>query len=791
MDELNNQYDKVKSAEQAIRQGKTRLDPAANAEHTSQRVTWNYDPAKYRISKEEAAALTGSVDRFIKEFSAKTKPQTSAMEQAQAQMDAAPQVQPALQQETEAAFDALLQQAKAETVKAQQQSHLAQGQTVYADTQPQSAHHPAAPISPVSTETQRTQGGTHHGVVQSEQAPVKEGELSGLMDEYMRVMNDEDDEERGGRFRRRRKERKREKARAQQNLPLTPPRAPVPQAPVVPFEAPQPEPELPQNFLAPEDAFEIPEEVVAPIEEDVFDIPEEVVAPMEEDAFDIPEEVVAPVEEDAFDIPEKVVAPMEEDAFDIPEEVVAPVEEDAFDIPEEVVAPVEEATFDIPEGVVAPVEEDAFDIPEEVVAPVEADAFDIPEEVVAPAEEDAFDAPEAVAEPEEEVIEPAEMFDETTEEAVEIEDAFEFPEEFLMPEIEEIVPVEEFTEEPTESADALLPPEDVFQEEPQAVEADAAPQEDAVVDPDKLFSDLPQDAAAEEPYAPQMVDLSDLAEDDEVFSQEPTYPTQFEDVTSYSAQIDPDDRFVPAEETPEAEPAAEEAAVPELTETPDETPDAPQESAEEATAAPVKKRKEHRFLRGIGKFFCTILLIVSLLATAVVALIGTVLDINSGEPVVGNYYLFTAANSYEGTAVDEGDLVLCQKTSAIPNDTGVVYVVEGQTKSFSFGVKRSEYIDATRNNLMIYDVSGVTVTETHLLGTVMQTLPHIGTYARYIIDRFIPLISGCGALDVLFILLLILLSHRKREYEDEPLEETETPELPQAPEQDDLFGDIG
>ena len=773
LDELNNQYDKVKSAEQAIRQGKTRLDPGENAEHTSQRVTWNYDPAKYRVSKEEAAALTGSVDRFIKEFSAKTKPQHSAMEQAQAQMDAAPQVQPELQQETAAAFDALLQQAKAETVKARQHS---QAQTVYSDPQPQqSTHHPAAPISPVSTEAQRTQGGIHHGVVQSEQAPVKEGELSGLMDEYMRVMNDEDEEERGGRFRRRRKERKREKARTQQEMPLTPPDTPVPQVPVVPFNAAQPEMELPQDFLAPEDAFEIPEAVVAPVEEDAFDVPEEVVAPVEEDAFDIPEEVVAPVEEDVFDIPEEVIAPVEEDAFDMPEEVVAPVEEDTFDLPEEVVAPVEEDAFEIPEEVVAPVEEDVFDMPEEVDASIE----------------DVYAAPEEDAEPEEEVSEPAEMFDETTEEAVEIEDAFEFPEEFLMPEIETVVPVEEFTQATADSAAELPVPEDVFADEPQPAEADAAPEETAVVDPDRLFSDPPQDAADDEPYTPQMVDLSDLPEDDEVFSQAPTYPTQFEDVTSYSAQIDPEDRFVPAEEAPEAEPDAEAAAVPELTETPDEMPAVPQKSAEEAPAAPVKKRKEHRLLRGIGKFFCTIILIVSLLATAVVALIGTVLDINSGEPVVGNYYLFTAGNSYEGTAVDEGDLVLCQKTSAIPNDTGVVYVVEGQTKSFSFGVKRSEYIDAARNNLMIYDVSGVTVTETHLLGTVMQTVPQVGTYVRYIIDHFIPLISGCGALDVLLILLLVLLSRRKREYEDEPLEETEAPEIPQASEQDDLFGDIG
>ena len=833
MDELNNQYDKVKSADQAIKQGQRRLGAGADAGEGPQRVTWNYDPAKYRVSKEEAAALTGSVDRFIKEFSAKEKPHTSAIEQAQEALETSEQTPPKMTQDTAAAFDALLAQAKAETARASQQARQPAAPLDAQDAP--AARHPAAPIAPVADEA---------AAAQTAAGSVKEGELSGLMDEYMRVMTDEDENERGGRFRRRRKDRRHGRdagLSSAQTAPVSPP-------PVVPFGVP--EFEAPVDYLAPEDEFVVPEEVVAPVE-DAFDLPEEVVAPVE-DAFDIPEEVVAPAEDD-LDLPEEVVAPVEDD-FDLPEEVVAPVEdafdlpaevvapaEDAFDLPEEVVAPVEDAfevpeevvaptedVFDLPEEVVAPVE-DAFEVPEEVVAPVE-DAFDLPEEVIAPAEdefdlpeevvapaEDAFEVPEEAAipekdaydVPEEAAIPEADACEMPEEPAQAEEDAapapqpeepflqeFEIPEEFLMPVAFEFPQAEEASQEeviiPTEE-DACDAPEeaalseDAFDEDGDTVRPEddladgpddfTAPPEDdeAVVDPTRLFPGAQTEEAPEEaaPAAPQMVDLSDLPEDDAVYAQAPTYPMSFEDVTSYSGTADPEDRFVPIADLSEPEapaPAAEPA--PELDEAPQEEP-----------AAPQKQKKEHRFLRGLGKFFCAILLIVSLLATATVVLVGHVLGINTGEPTVGSYYLFTANHSYEGTGVDEGDLVLCQKTTAIPNDTGVVYMLEGESASFSFGVKLSDRVDSARN-VLIYDVSGVQVTEKNLLGTVMQTVGQVGSYIRYIIDHFNLLIAGCAALDVLWILFLILLSRRRKD------DAQELPEEAASAEQTDLFNDI-
>ena len=183
LDDLNNQYDKVKSADQAIKQGRSKLGANVSPGQGVQRVTWNYDPAKYRVSKEEAAELTGSVDRFIKEFSTRQKPQASALELARESLESTEQ--PQLQQDTAAAFDALLERAKAETSRAVQQA-----QEPPAAAQPLTDVQPQPPVDAAA----------HHSAYQSAGGQVKEGELSGLMDEYMSVMNDEDESERGGRF---------------------------------------------------------------------------------------------------------------------------------------------------------------------------------------------------------------------------------------------------------------------------------------------------------------------------------------------------------------------------------------------------------------------------------------------------------------------------------------------------------------------------------------------------------------------------------------------------------------
>ena len=278
LDELKQAYDKAKAEQQASRPAPAAPQPPKPAAPQPTAPARSIaDTVRARENKE---ALSGAVDDFIKQFSAQEPaPQQSVYAKAQQTAETREtQARQELEQEAQRAFDDVLSFPEIKT----------------------------GPLEPP----------VYHRYTH-EEAPIKEGDLSGLMDEYIAVMTDQNGEEDNRRsFLRRRKERK--KSRHQQSaesevsndlfdLPESAPVSdPVEPPPVVPYMPPV---EIPvEEPVAP---AEIPvEEPVAPVEIPV----EEPVAPVE-----LPfEEPVAPVE-----IPvEEPVAPIE-----IPfEEPVAPVE---------------------------------------------------------------------------------------------------------------------------------------------------------------------------------------------------------------------------------------------------------------------------------------------------------------------------------------------------------------------------------------------------------------------------------------------------------------------------------
>jgi hypothetical protein len=320
LDELNQAYDKAKAQQPVSRPAPAAPQPPQPAPQP----TPGRSIADAVRAQESKQALSGAVDDFIKEFSTKeTAPQSAYSQAQQTAQETGAQASREIAQETQQAFDDVLSFPEIKT----------------------------KPLEPP----------VYHRYTPPEEAPIKEGDLSGLMDEYIAVMTDQNGEEEENRrsFLRRRKERKKSKqtqaADSEAAADLFDVPEPEPVSPVVPPVAPV---EIP--FEEPVAPIEIPfEEPVAPVEIPV----EEPVAPVE-----IPvEEPVAPAE-----IPfEEPVAPIE-----IPfEEPVAPVE-----IPvEEPVAPVE-IPFEEP---VAPIE-----VPfEEPAAPEASPAEEpvVPEE--APAEE--------------------------------------------------------------------------------------------------------------------------------------------------------------------------------------------------------------------------------------------------------------------------------------------------------------------------------------------------------------------------------------------------------------------
>ena len=289
LDELKQAYDKVKAEQQAARPAQDApqppVPPATQPPRPEHPIA---DAVRARENKE---ALSGAVDDFIKQFSSQDPaPQQSVY--AKAQETAATRetlAKQELEQEAQRAFDDVLSFPEIKT----------------------------GPLEPP----------VYHRYTH-EEAPIKEGDLSGLMDEYIAVMTDQNGEgEDDSRlsFLRRRKERR--KSRHQQpepevsgdlsDLPEPEPAfRPVEQPPVVPYVPPVDVPVAPVEipFEEPVAPVEIPfEEPVAPVE-----IPfEEPVAPAE-----IPfEEPAAPIEV-PFAEPEASAEPPVEAPVAPPEPVV-------------------------------------------------------------------------------------------------------------------------------------------------------------------------------------------------------------------------------------------------------------------------------------------------------------------------------------------------------------------------------------------------------------------------------------------------------------------------------------
>ena len=240
LDELNQAYDKAKAQQPVSRPAPAAPQPpqpAPKAQPTPGRSI--ADAVRAQESKQ---ALSGAVDDFIKEFSTKeTAPQSAYSQAQQTAQETGAQASREIAQETQQAFDDVLSFPEIKT----------------------------KPLEPP----------VYHRYTPPEEAPIKEGDLSGLMDEYIAVMTDQNGEEEENRrsFLRRRKERKKSKQT----------QAADSEAAADLFDVPEPEPVSP--VVPPVAPVEIPfEEPVAPVEIPV----EEPAAPVEI----LFEEPVAPAE---------------------------------------------------------------------------------------------------------------------------------------------------------------------------------------------------------------------------------------------------------------------------------------------------------------------------------------------------------------------------------------------------------------------------------------------------------------------------------------------------------------
>ena len=754
LDELNQAYDKAKVQKAAPPAAPT---PPAPPTPQPQR------PAQHSIAdtvraRENTQAISGAVDDFIKQFSAKeTAPQSAYAQAAQTTQAKETQVRQELAQETKQAFDDVLSFPEIKTTP------------------------PEPPVY---------QRYTH------EEAPIKEGDLSGLMDEYIAVMTDQNGEEEKRRsFLHRRKNRKKDKQpqhtdteTAADLFDLPEPAAPaVPQPPVVSYQPPVETPPVVPPYVppvappaAPVEAPVAPMEIpVAPVEIPVeapvapVEIPVEApVAPVE-----IPfEEPVTPVEIPVEEPVAPAEIPFEEPVtpVEIPvEEPVAPAEK-PFEAP---VAPVEipvEAPVtpvEIPvEAPVAPVE-----IPiEEPVAPVEIPVeapvapVEIPVEApVAPAEI-PVEAPVAPAEiPVEAPVAPVEIPVEApvapVEIPVEAPVAPAAPETSAMPQMPAYTPYHSPLE--AQRVDIASMPEPVRTEKKPKRVINMEPE--PVFDPHRLFADLDDEPEApavppampEEAPAAFVPAAAEAAPQPEAAVPAPVeaapaapVPQQFEDVASYSDEAR-EDRFIPQEAAAEAEPAPAPVEVPEQD---DDFDLAALDLQQEIVIRPSK-------VKVFFKIIVALLIILSLLATAAVGMVKLVLNINTGKSAFGDYYFFAVSNEYANVNIHSGDLVLAKRQTPVQLGETAVYV-DPDTRSFSFGKNDASSADPEIYNALIYNLSGIAVREENVLGVVQKTVPQGGMVVRMILNDFYTYLGACAGAFVFFLLIRVLFLRKKRRY---------------------------
>ena len=840
LDDFDRAFHSAVSAEQTIEKEKTKI---ADAEAPAAAPLFASTAAPTDAAAEEAPALlqnsmddvrahaqsakelSGAVADFEKTFHA-AGAHGDALGEAQQLLEQSEPVTPAQQaairEETDAAFEEVLNRS------AQPQPIQPQPMPAPQPIQPQPipAPQPIQPQpmpAPQPIQPQPVQTAYHEPAHPG--APVKEGDLSGLMDDYYNVMNDESGEDPdGGRrsFRQRRRDRKRaskERADAaytyhpeetatefygmpqqptqqpypvqqpvQQPYPVQPPmQQPYPVQPPVqqpypvqpPMQQPYPaqpvEPEpVPQNNAQDWNA----DPLVTAANNYLFDAAQpqaetdepEIVTPVEEI---VPVEEFAPIEAPEEAAIEEDFTPAEAPAEDAIEEDFAPAEAPAEDAIEEDFAPVEAPAEDAIEEDFAPVEAPAEDAIEEDFAPAEAPAEAAIEEDFAPAEApvltDDFFTPAAGWMPQS-IFDPTRLFADAAVDVpvADAEPENETPDETPDAELtyEQIAHVPEY-----HSFDVKLdlPSFPTFEElkAKEAAEREALLAAQTAPVQKETFVPPAEPQYVPEPPAPPTPQVS--------------VPT-FEDINSYSdAYADQPNEMVPPAPVPDPVPAPQEetVAVP-ADEVPQPAPvyeppvppmpmPVPPEAPVPPAPAPqddfelgaIPIRQEVRRRHRVGRFFGRLLLTLLFLVTFVLTV------------VVGLGNLLLGINT--GNATLGGKYIFTASFDYPQADVHSGDLVICKSPSIVKDGESVIYMDSTSRNFSYgskeadikigkdrgYRVSGTEIKENDLLAVVETTVPKVGTFVKFATSNFTVVFAVLAGVTLLLFMIL-LFSRRKR-----------------------------
>lgn len=188
----------------------------------------------------------------------------------------------------------------------------------------------------------------------------------------------------------------------------------------------------------------------------------------------------------------------------------------------------------------------------------------------------------------------------------------------------------------------------------------------------------------------------------------------------------------------------------------------PEEDVQEE-AAPVKKKKKNVFLQVILMF----ILLAVLICAVGMSLLKVVVGVDSGNAFIDKYYVFTADDTYENAKVNEGDLVITENKMPAENDAFAY--ADSQSEEIIYALKGTQISDEM---FMAHSENQVElINESSVRGTVIRTIPGLGSAVSIIMDNFIIVISALVAVALILILVLALAFRSKSNYDIDDSEE--------------------
>ncbi|MCM1544188.1 MAG: hypothetical protein NC110_02710 [Ruminococcus sp.] len=158
----------------------------------------------------------------------------------------------------------------------------------------------------------------------------------------------------------------------------------------------------------------------------------------------------------------------------------------------------------------------------------------------------------------------------------------------------------------------------------------------------------------------------------------------------------------------------------------------------------------------------SIIFVICLAVTAVVASMNLVLNINTGKKAPGDFYFFTASYDYEDADIKANDFIICKSSTYLIDGAKAAFIytdTEDSQKKVAFGVKNGGMTDDDGN--VVYLIGNQQIARGDALGTIEKTFPSIGKIVDIIFDYYLIFIVALAALTILLFILVTLVLRNK------------------------------